>query len=87
MGRLGTGLQMKYIEEIQNGDCFEYQGNKFLLTSDFRKNGNRLAYNLTNGLPKWFNAQDIIHICQIYTLDSNNNIEPVKETPKSDVAI
>jgi hypothetical protein len=78
---------MKYIEEIENGDCFEYKGSKFLLTSDFRKNGNRLGYNLTNGLPKWFDAQDIINVCQIYTLDCNNNLEPVKETKKSDVTI
>jgi hypothetical protein len=78
---------MKYIEEIQNGDCFEYQGNKFLLTADFRKSGDKLAYNLFNGLAKWFNSQDIVVLCPIYTLDANNNIVAVKEISKSNVEV
>jgi hypothetical protein len=78
---------MKYIEEINGGDCFEFGNNKYLLTSDFKKSGSKLAYNLTNGLAKWFDAQDIIEICPVYTLDSNNNIVPIKEYTKPDVVL
>ena len=78
---------MKYIEELSNGDCFEYDRSKFLLTADFRKNGDRLAYSVIDGTAKWFNSQSIVDICPIYTLDNNNNIIPVKTTTKADVAL
>jgi hypothetical protein len=78
---------MKYIEELSNGDCFDYDGAKFLLTADFRKNGDKLAYSASNGTAKWFSGQTIVEICPIYTLDNNNNIIPIKITTKADVAL
>lgn len=69
---------MKYIEELVAGDCFEFNNKKFLLTSDFRKNGQKLSYSLTDGFPFWINSQDVVDISPIYCLDSNNNIYPVK---------
>ena len=68
---------MKYIEELQNGDCFEYQNKKFLLTADFKKNGSRLAYSLTDGSAHWLESNTIIEICPIYFLDKDNNICPI----------
>lgn len=75
---------MKYIEELENGDCFSHKDRLYLLTSDYKKNGQRLSYDLKSGLPLWFNPQDMIDNTQIYTLDQNNNIIPVKPTPKAD---
>jgi hypothetical protein len=75
---------MKYLEEINNGDCFLYDNYVYVLTSDFKKNGSKLAYRLDNGFPKWFESSTIIEDIQIYRMDKNNNIIPIKETPKND---
>ena len=37
---------MKYIEELNNGDSFELDNNFYVLTSDFKKSGDRLSYSL-----------------------------------------
>jgi hypothetical protein len=75
---------MKYIEELNNGDAFVVDQQIFLLTSDFKKNGSKLAYSLKNGNPKWFEASHIVDAIQIYTMDETNTIIPIKETPKDD---
>lgn len=75
---------MKYIEELSSGDCFEYESKKFLLTSDFRKNGFRLAYSLTDGFSSWMSSQTMVDILPIYCLDKDNNITPVKEVQRND---
>lgn len=71
---------MKYIEELSCGDCFKIDNQLFILTSDFRKNGQKLAYSLLSGNPRWMNSTDITETISIYTLDENNNISPVKIT-------
>lgn len=71
---------MKYIEELNNGDSFIYNDIKFLLTSDFKKDGSKLAYSLDNGNAKWFSPSDIVEKIQIYTMDESNTILPIKET-------
>lgn len=73
---------MKYIEELYASDCFVSENLMFILTTDFKKNGQRLGYSLATGSPKWFDAQAIVDISPIYTLDKENNIIPIKETPK-----
>jgi hypothetical protein len=70
---------MKYIEELSSGDCFIHNSRKFLLTSDFRKNGHRLAYSLTDGFSSWLDEQQIVELLPIYFLDKDNNIIPIKE--------
>ena len=75
---------MKYIEELQTGDAFESNNETFFLTSDFKKNGNRLAFQLTKGFPKWFEADCMVDPIQLYKLDSTNTIIPIKETLKAD---
>lgn len=76
---IGTKIMMNYIEELISGDIFDYQNNKFILTTDFKKNNSRLAINLMNGSPKWFVSSDIINKTQVYYLDSDNNIIPLKK--------
>lgn len=48
------------------------------MTSDFKNNGNRLCYNLNEGYPKWFEANEVVDVSPIYILDKDNNILPIK---------
>jgi hypothetical protein len=75
---------MKYIEELSPGDSFSYQNHLFLLTSDFKSNGNRLCYSLIDGFPTWLSSQTIVEHSPIYSLDKDNNTIPIKPTPKHD---
>lgn len=74
----------QYIEELNNGDCFEYADNRFILSCDYKKDLSRLAINLFDGNPKWFKSNDIIVKIQIFTMDKDNNIIAIKETKKDD---
>ena len=74
-----------YIEELNNGDCFEYKNNKFLLSCDYKKDFSRLAINLIDGSPKWFKPNDVVLKIQIFTMDKDNCIIAIKETPKDDI--
>lgn len=73
---------MKYIEELDVGDTFSYKDKMYLLTSDFKSNGQRLCYSLQNGFPVWLVNETIIDHEPIYVLDKSNNTIPVKLTPK-----
>jgi hypothetical protein len=75
---------MKYLEEIKPGDCFEYKENKYLLTYDFKNNGNRLCYSLVDGSGQWFDPNIIVEILPIYALDNNSNIYPIKISKKEE---
>jgi hypothetical protein len=75
---------MKYIEEIYSGDCFIIDNKPYLLTTDFKSNGCKLAFSLENGCPRWVKNKDIIEIMPVYRLDIDNNIIPLKETKKDD---
>lgn len=75
---------MKYLEELTVGDSFSYKDELFLLTSDFKSNGNRLCYSLLNGLPNWLGSQTMVETCPIYFLDKDNNTISVRITPKHD---
>lgn len=73
---------MKFIEEISAGDCFEFKNKQYLLTHDFKKNGNRLCYSLLDGTSIWLESNTIIELFPIYGLDNNNNVYPLKITQK-----
>lgn len=79
---------MKYIEELSVGDAFVFQDQIYILTSDFKKNGDKSCVNLKNGLSRWLSSQETVEISPIYTLDQDNTIIPVKpvltnEPPKN----
>lgn len=82
MGRLGTGYSMKYIEELNCGDTFSFKDHIYLLTSDFKSNGQKLCYSLINGFPVWLNSDAIVNSEPVYILDQNNNTIPIKITEK-----
>lgn len=73
---------MKYIEELNFGDCFSYNSQYFVLTTDFKKNGDRLVVSLNDGSSKWLKSNDLIEDVDIFTLDKENNILAIKERQK-----
>jgi hypothetical protein len=70
---------MKYLEELQHGDCFINNKNqKFILSSDFKNNGYKLCLSLQNGYPSWISSQEIVEPLALYSLDKDNNIIAIK---------
>jgi hypothetical protein len=71
---------MKYLEELKPGDCFINNKNqKFLLTSDYKNNNDRLCFSLNNGYPAWMNSQEVVEPLILYTIDQDSNIITIKE--------
>lgn len=77
---------MKYIEELECGDTFTLKDKVYVLTSDFKSDGQRLCYSLLDGFPSWFKNQTIVDHSPVYILDQENNTTPVKITKKTDVS-
>jgi hypothetical protein len=75
----------KFLEEIDNGDLFILNNKKFLLSSDFRKNGDKLCIEIGTGNSKWLKPNSHIELLDLYSIDKNNNFMPIKER-KSDVS-
>jgi hypothetical protein len=69
---------MKYLEEISSGECCQYKNKQYLVTHDFKKNGSRLCYCLTDGIGVWLEANTIVESFVIYGLDNDNNVYPLK---------
>lgn len=70
---------MKYLEELSHGETFKIDNTYWLLTSDFKSNGQKLSYSLKDGNPKWFDSNTIVELSPVYSLDKENNILPIKE--------
>jgi len=73
---------MKYIEEANIGDCFIYNDQYFIITTDFKKSGDKLVICLSNGQLHWMNPSTMINIIDLFTIDKENNIIAIKERPK-----
>jgi len=76
---------MKYIEEINPGDCFELNSKFYVLTRDFKKNGERLCIGLFDGFSNWIKQDTIVNLADLFTMDKDNNILAIKERKKTDV--
>jgi len=70
---------MKYIEELDSGDIFTLDDKYFLCTADFKSNGKRLVYSITDGFANWLEGATIVEQTNIYTMDDKNNIAPIKQ--------
>lgn len=68
---------MKYIEELVPGSTFIKNNTIFLLTTDYKKDGSKLAYSIENGFPFWLKPSDIVDACPLFKLDSDNNVIPI----------
>lgn len=75
-----------YIEELESGDCFEFEQNKYLLTKDFKNNGNRLCSSLIDGSSRWLKGDTIVHKIHLFTMDLDNNVIAIKEATKPNVS-
>jgi hypothetical protein len=71
---------MKYLEELNPGDCFIWDNNTYVLSTDFKANGDKLCYSLNNGSPRWMNTNNIIEDIILYRLDKDNNIIALKDS-------
>lgn len=75
----------KFLEELEPGSFFEFDNKRFLLTSDFKKNGDKFCIDIDNGQARWIKPDAHIHYINLYAMDINNNFNPIKEI-KSDVS-
>jgi hypothetical protein len=76
---------LKFIEELESGDALELEGRSFIITSDFKKNGDRLCIDIATGNSRWIKSDYPVNLINLYTVDSNSNFMPIKEI-KSDVS-
>jgi hypothetical protein len=74
---------MQYLEELVAGDCFEAEIGSFIVTTDFKKNGQRLCINLKSGISRWLESNHLIEKLDIFKLDKENNIIAIKERTKT----
>lgn len=77
---------MKYIEELSHGDFFIHNSIYYILTTDFKKNHDRLAISLVDGFSSWFKPDVIVEKTFLYSLDTSNNIIPIKEMKKDEIS-
>ena len=76
---------MKYLEELESGDCFRFEDKYYLKLTDYKKTGERCCVSITSGSTRWLAGESIVYSDQLYTLDEDNNVIPLKPTRKQDV--
>lgn len=87
MGVLERILQMKFLEDLPNGDCFRLDDNFFIVTSDFKLGKHvqsRSCVSLKDGSFRWINSNSMVEELPIFSLDKDSNIIPIKETKKNE---
>lgn len=77
--------KMKYIELANSGNCINHNNCYYIVTSDFKKNGQRLCISITDGSSRWLEPNTMIEIIQLFYTDKDNNIVPFIETKKDDI--
>lgn len=77
---------MKYLEEVVAGSCFEFENKFYLLTQDFKKNGQRLCLKLDDGCFRWLQSDSMVGITDLFTMDKDSNIIAIKERNKENVS-
>jgi hypothetical protein len=75
----------KYIEELNNGDAFILNNGTYILSSDFKKNGDKLSISLVDGNSRWVKPNEMIEHIQLFIMDKENNIIAIKESKKENV--
>ena len=88
-------MSTKYIEELQPGQAFSIvvadedrkisDRDLYILSCDFKSNGQRMCINLINGTSRWLDANYVVIVHELYTMDKENCIIAVKETKKDDL--
>lgn len=70
---------MRYLEEIEIGTCVSINNDYFIVTPDFKSNGNRMLISLVNGSSRWFGPSVMADTIEIFTFDKDTNILPIKQ--------
>lgn len=74
---------MKYVEELNPGDLFLNNNQRFILTSDYKLSKDnrykKLAINISNGFAHWIDSSEIVEIVDLYFRDKEGNIIALKE--------
>jgi hypothetical protein len=73
---------MKYLEELETGDSFQSNGDYYIVTTDFKKNRQKLCVDLKTGFCKWFKPEDGVENIDLFTFDKDSNMMPIKERKK-----
>ena len=73
---------MKYLEELNTGDCCLINGDYFIVTTDFKKNGHKLCINLKSGQGNLIQPDERVEEIDIFTFDKDSNIIAIKERKK-----
>jgi hypothetical protein len=74
---------MKYLEELAGGDCFEYNSNYYILSKDFKTNGDMMCLGMFNGFSKWLGANSMVKPIELLTIDEDKNIIAIKKREKT----
>lgn len=69
---------MNYLEDTEKGSCVKIAEEYFVVTSDFKSNGNRLLISLSDGSARWFGQSVMADIIEVFTFDKDTNILPIK---------
>lgn len=64
---------MKYLEELKAGDCYIFNKELFVVTTDFKRDGSRMVVNLSSGTTRWMDGSSVCDTVQIFTIDNENN--------------
>lgn len=70
---------MNYIEEIKPGQAFNKDNHIFVLTTDYKKDGSRLAVSAEQGDLRWFKPNEIVNTAPIFKLDEDNNVIAINQ--------
>ncbi len=76
---------MKYLESVNSGNCVSHNNKYYILTSDFKKNGERLCISMNDGIPRWLESNATVDVIQLFHTDKENNIIPFIETKKDEI--
>lgn len=73
---------MKYLEEMLPGDGIHINNEYFVVSSDYKANGDRMCVSLTTGFCRYLKSDAIVEASPLYSLDKETNIIPIKPTAK-----
>jgi hypothetical protein len=72
---------MKYLEELNGGDIFIYDHEKYILTSDYRirsKKEQKQCILMQTGFSRWIDSDSMVDYLDLYYRDIDGNILPLK---------
>lgn len=78
---------MKFVEELDGGDCFLLNGKYYIVSNDYSKKKSedfRSCIKISDGFSNWIKSNEVVEQIPLFTLDIESNIVPIKETKKEE---